>query len=206
MQSGFPLTLKPRSPLRLRSTPSTSKWPNIKYFRSYCLYCNSALILWKQPETIVNEWVGMCLNKTSFTKTEEGWILPKDYCLPAPALFHCDFNKLLQQSQSYFMEDSHTSFYDTFSLSVSLLLGLLWWLSGKESTCQCRRRVHPWVRKSTWRRKWQATPVSLPGKFHGQRSLVGYSPWGCKTVRHNLETKHQSLLLFFALNPRPFDS
>ena len=33
---------------------------------------------------------------------------------------------------------------------------------------------------NTWRRKWQPTPVLLPGKFQGQRSLVGYSPWGCK--------------------------
>ena len=31
-----------------------------------------------------------------------------------------------------------------------------------------------------WRRKWQSTPVPLPGKSYGQRSLVGYSPWGCK--------------------------
>ena len=31
-----------------------------------------------------------------------------------------------------------------------------------------------------WRRKWQSTPVLLPGKSHGQRSLVGYSPWGCE--------------------------
>ena len=31
-----------------------------------------------------------------------------------------------------------------------------------------------------WRRKWQSTPVLLPGKSHGQRSLVGYSPWGRK--------------------------
>ena len=56
--------------------------------------------------------------------------------------------------------------------------------SGKESTCQCRRhkrlRFNPWVRKFPWRRKWQPTPVSLPGKFHGHRSLVGYRPWGCK--------------------------
>ena len=29
-----------------------------------------------------------------------------------------------------------------------------------------------------WRRKWQPTPVFLPGEFHGQRSLVNYSPWG----------------------------
>ena len=33
---------------------------------------------------------------------------------------------------------------------------------------------------SMWRRKWQPTPVLLPGESHGQRSLVGYSPWGCK--------------------------
>ena len=31
-----------------------------------------------------------------------------------------------------------------------------------------------------WRRKWQPTPVVLPGKSHGPRSVVGYSPWGCK--------------------------
>ena len=33
-----------------------------------------------------------------------------------------------------------------------------------------------------WRRKWQPTPVLLPGKLHGQRSLVGYSPWGCEEL------------------------
>ena len=46
---------------------------------------------------------------------------------------------------------------------------------------QCRRpRFDPWVGKIPWRRKWQSTPVLLPGKSHGQRSLVGYSPWGRK--------------------------
>ena len=38
----------------------------------------------------------------------------------------------------------------------------------------------PWVGKIPWRREWQPTPVFLPGEFHGQRRLVGYSPWGCK--------------------------
>ena len=37
-----------------------------------------------------------------------------------------------------------------------------------------------WVRKIPWRRKWQPTPIFLPGKSHGWRSLVGYSPWGHK--------------------------
>ena len=68
------------------------------------------------------------------------------------------------------------------------------WFSDEESTCQCRRcRFDPKVGKILWRRKWQLTPVLLPGKFHGQRSLVGYSPWGCKRVRHSLETKQQQI-------------
>ena len=37
-----------------------------------------------------------------------------------------------------------------------------------------------WVQKIPWRREWLPTPVFLPGEFHGQRSLVGYSPWDCK--------------------------
>ena len=38
----------------------------------------------------------------------------------------------------------------------------------------------PWVRKIPWRRESQPTPIFLPGKSHGQRSLVSYSPWGHK--------------------------
>ena len=40
--------------------------------------------------------------------------------------------------------------------------------------------MDPWVKEHPWRRKWQPTPVFLPGKFNGQRSLVGYSSWGCR--------------------------
>ena len=47
----------------------------------------------------------------------------------------------------------------------------------------------PWVGKMPWRRKWQSTPVFLPGELHGQRSLAGYSPWGHKRVKHDLVTK-----------------
>ena len=48
-----------------------------------------------------------------------------------------------------------------------------------------RRGSDPWVRKILWRRKWQPTPVFLPGKSHGQGSLADYSPWGHKRVRHD---------------------
>ena len=58
------------------------------------------------------------------------------------------------------------------------------WLSGEESACWCRRHkrfgFNPWVAKIPWRRTWQPTAVFLPGKSHGQRSLVGYSPYNCK--------------------------
>ena len=36
----------------------------------------------------------------------------------------------------------------------------------------------PWVGKIPWRRRWQPTPIFLPGESHGQRSLAGYNPWG----------------------------
>ena len=52
---------------------------------------------------------------------------------------------------------------------------------GKESACQCRKRKRwgfdSWVWKIPWRRKWQPVALILPGKFHRQRSLAGYSPW-----------------------------
>ena len=63
----------------------------------------------------------------------------------------------------------------------------------------CRRpRFDPWVRKMPWRREWQPTQVLLPGELHGQRSLVGYSPWGRKesdmTERYNNRKIKFSLL------------
>ena len=39
-------------------------------------------------------------------------------------------------------------------------------------------RFDPWVGKMPWRKAWEPTPVFLPGEFHGQRSLAGYTPWG----------------------------
>ena len=48
-----------------------------------------------------------------------------------------------------------------------------------------RHGFNPWVRKIPWRRKWQPTPVFLLGKFHGQRSLAGYSPGQSRRVGHD---------------------
>ena len=63
----------------------------------------------------------------------------------------------------------------------AVTMGPPWCCSGKEPACRCRRRVlDPWVGKIPWSRKWQPTAVFLPGKSHGQRSLVAYSPQGHK--------------------------
>ena len=56
----------------------------------------------------------------------------------------------------------------------------------------------PLVGKIPWRRKWQPTPVFLPGKSHGQRKLVDYSPWGRERSGHDVVTKHQQQSVFFA--------
>ena len=75
-----------------------------------------------------------------------------------------------------------------------LLRGLPWWLNGKEFACHCRRlRLDPRVGKIPWRRKGQPTPVFLPGKSHGQRSLAGFSPWGCKDSDRTLQLNYKCL-------------
>ena len=54
---------------------------------------------------------------------------------------------------------------------------------GKESTCNAGDLGSiPWVGKIPQRRAWQPTPIFLPGEFHGQRSLVDYSPGCCKEL------------------------
>ena len=83
-----------------------------------------------------------------------------------------------------------------FLLYISQLVFGTGFLGGSmvESTSQCRKhQFDPWVWKMPWRRKWQPTPVLLPGKSHGQRSLASYSPWGHKRVRDDLATKQQHM-------------
>ena len=58
-------------------------------------------------------------------------------------------------------------------------------------------RFDPRVGKIPWRREWQPTPEFLPGKSHGQRSLVGYNPWGHKeSDTTELLSTHAYMYLF----------
>ena len=74
----------------------------------------------------------------------------------------------------------------TFSFLMMLIFKYHYGLSGKESPSQRKRhRFNLWVGKIPWSRKWQPTPLFLPGKFYGQRNLVDSSPWGHERVRHD---------------------
>ena len=65
------------------------------------------------------------------------------------------------------------------------------WQTQKFQHAGEEHKLQQWKVTATWRRKWQLTPVFLPGKSHGQRSLAGYSHWGYKRVGRDLATKQQ---------------
>ena len=82
----------------------------------------------------------------------------------------------------------HQSAGSGLILEISFYLNHLfkefpWWPRRKSICLQCGRpRFNFWVGKIPWRRQWQPIPVVLPGKSHGRRSLVAYSPRGHKEL------------------------
>ena len=91
-------------------------------------------------------------------------------------------------------------------ITISSSSGLPRWLGGKESTCQCRsckrHGFDPWVRKIPWSRKWQPTAVLLLGKSYGQRSLMSYSPWGCRELATTECTHQHTYITSITVIPR----
>ena len=81
-----------------------------------------------------------------------------------------------------FLETVQIDVNKTFSFASELSEGFPGGSDGKESASNAENQAgfNLQVGKIPWRRAWQPTPVFLPGEFHGQRSLVGYSPWGLK--------------------------
>ena len=96
----------------------------------------------------------------------------------------------VQHSVQQFERSSPSVFFPTFStvsllnvssfgslkyhLTAVLISIIRWWLSGREAGCHFRRhQLDPLIGKIPWRKKLQSTPIFLPGKSHGQRSLVG---------------------------------
>ena len=104
--------------------------------------------------------------------------------LPVQWALHMDLRCLRNTENSWLAWWTCWSPFPVLILSCyTAWWGLPRWLSGKESTCQCRRhRFNFRVGKIPWKRKWQPTAVFLLGKSHGQRGLAGYNPWGHKEL------------------------
>ena len=87
------------------------------------------------------------------------------------------------QRAGHVWEMKHTHSHRTHSLPLPRRVFL-------QSQRHRRWGFDPWVGIILWRRNWELTPVFLPGKSHGQRSLVGYSPWGHKELDTTEATEH----------------
>ena len=83
---------------------------------------------------------------------------------------------LVLSINSYFFQSIPT--FSIMHIEASLVTQTVKNLSAMQET----QKFSHWVRKILWRRKWLPTPIFLPGEFHGQRNLVGYSPWGHKEL------------------------
>ena len=100
--------------------------------------------------------------------------------------YECDIQKECQAWSKVMMKTKVRS--DHFSLQAGLPRRI--WLQ-----CRRHRRLEfkHWVGKISWRREWQPTPVFLPGKSHGQRSLKGYTLWDCKESDRTVCIQTQAL-------------
>ena len=105
-------------------------------------------------------------------------------------LYHCIFScrvwiKTPNKGADGFTRECHQTFsYGCFFFSFWSIadFGLPRWFSGKESASQADVGLIPGLGQIPWRRNWQPTAVFLSEKSHGQRSLVGYSPWAHKEL------------------------
>ena len=130
---------------------------------------------------------------STFSSVSENFSLLKGFALPS-LIWNLVLNSI-HSNHSFWLLYVLLNLWDIYTHKHTYVVWTLWisksihlwpykWLSGKEPICQCRRHrkcgFDLWVRKIPWRRKWQPSPVFLPGKSLRQRSLAGYSPWGHK--------------------------
>ena len=137
--------------------------------------------------------------------TQEGEKTRSTLCLDTPALRYQSWRCTLRKSFNgprflhllLFRKALKSLTWDICSLWPAVIIFCLttcfYWASVVSQAVK-----NPWVRKIPWRRKWLPTPVLLPGKSRGQRSLMGYSPGSCKEL-DMMESAHTHMF-FLAKN------
>ena len=106
----------------------------------------------------MNGWVSKC--SQGFCSDPSSWVLQK--WVQGPPTTH-----------------PHSSITHLLILKLHLSFQMVLVVKNPPANVEdIRDAVGSWVGKIPWKRKWQPTPIFLPGELHGQRSLAGYSPWG----------------------------
>ena len=140
-------------------------------------------------------------------KAPSNWYILCKRCILKPLenrekrFFH---NFIMGSTWGIFLSVFFHNTYNYHPIQSSLVAQIVKNLPGMHET-----QVDLWVRKIPWRMRWQPTPVFLPEKSHGQRSLAGYSPWGHKgwtwlsnwTTRVNKFTTNSFSVLWYLLVP-----
>ena len=110
---------------------------------------------------------------------------------------HCSFKKAFLSLLDILWNSAFRWVYLNFSaLPFTFLFLVICKASSDNHFAFLHFFFNPWVWKIPWRREWLPTPVCLLGEFHGQRSLVGYSPWGLQRVSYDRATNTFILSLF----------
>ena len=162
----------------------------------------------------VLEWVAISFSRGSSRprdQTQVSWIAGKYFTVWATRKALAASKLTLppplgsNQASTDPMMPTYTGVSDLHYLVYGFKCSSLCGASGKEPACQRRRHkrhgFNPWVRKIPWRSTWQPIPVFLPGKSHGQRSLVSYVHRVAKS-QTGLKRQHACTHAFFQKHPR----
>ena len=102
-----------------------------------------------------------------------------------------------EQSPSGLTPSLLSSFLESNEMCFFFFFPYWGWLRQQRICLQCGGpEFNSWIRK-IWRKEWLPTPILLPGESHGQRSLVGYSPWVCKELDMTKQLIQYQFITFY---------
>ena len=192
---------------KLGSKDVNSSHSLVVWFEQFCYHLRASLFSICKGKVIISHYPYYVLVLFSLSVVSDS-LQPHELQharQPCPSLSSgvCSYSYPLSQWCYLTISSSDTFFsffLQSFPASQYFPVGLQWL---RWRICLQRRRTgfSPWVEKIPWRKERLPMPILLPGEFHGQRSLAGYSPWGWK----ELDTTQWLTSLYWLLNSPPLD-